>query len=382
MLVHKCFASAALTLGLAGLAAGVWLLSARPEHAVVAAADPPAAAKDQGAAGTRKMIAALQQRISLDEIEANTPVKDVIKLLSERTKVAILFNVKDFEEIGVQKVEEQPVALAKVQNVKLGTVLRLLLKQIKGDAYTGAYLVRSDHLELTTDYHQQCAAGAAPLNLNPVTPGTDNEEIVTKAMGYLGTYRPMTAIVQLDSEGTPLAQALHQVAADTGFDVVIDPRVAEKARTPVTMTATNIWLDNAADLLVEVAELDWYWMDKVIFVTSRDNARQRRERIKTMLRERAQFAAQLQEPTRGLVSVNCTNKPLADALAGLAGVQTVIDPRVDAKAKAAAVTLQVERVPPETAVRLLADLAGLAAVPLDRAIYITSKDNAKTMARP
>ena len=53
------------------------------------------------------------------------------------SKVNIVVDANAFTGIGVQKVEEQPVQLSAMKNVRRATVLRLLLGQLKGDVYTG-----------------------------------------------------------------------------------------------------------------------------------------------------------------------------------------------------------------------------------------------------
>jgi Tfp pilus assembly protein PilF len=98
----------------------------------------------------------LAQPVYLDRgIEPNTPLKDALELLTERYDLTLIVNTRAFEAIGVQKVEEQPVQLPKMMGVSMGTILRLLLSQIRGDVYTGGYLVRGDHIEVTTTYEME-----------------------------------------------------------------------------------------------------------------------------------------------------------------------------------------------------------------------------------
>jgi RNA polymerase sigma factor (sigma-70 family) len=74
------------------------------------------------------------------------------------------------------------------------------------------------------------------------------------------------------------------------------------------------------------------------------------------------------------------NEPLADALAELGhstGGAVVLDPRTEeAKAK---VSADLPGVPLDTAVRVLADMAGLRLVRLDSVYYVTSKENARRL---
>lgn len=376
---------AALTLGVILLAR--WLpAEAAPEPPlqgiVSKEKDPPKPGEV-----ARKARRALVQYVSVDAIKPNTPFKDAVETLSERFRIPIEIDNRAFEAIGVQKADEQPVELPKMTNVRLGTVLKRLAAQVKGDQYTGAYLVRPTGVSMTTTYHQWLEGGADPMmygggsaDPNNNQPGAglgvdDDQPIVARELGYFGTYRRMTAVVHLEYERLPLVDALRDLADDTGYDILIDPRIADKARAPITLGLNAVWLDNAINLMTESADLDWYWMDKVAFVTSKEHAKARRERLKAAQRPRNEAPLEVRART---VSIDCTDQPLTDVVRGL-GLQIVIDQRVAEKA-AAKLTLKFDNVPPETALRLLADMADLAVVPLDRVFYITSKDNARNLA--
>jgi len=278
------------------------------------------------------------------------------------------------------------------------------MRQIKGDKYDGAYLIRPDHIELTTSYNQWLEAGADPNPperepnwgfgipaAGPPEPG--DEQTSPPEMGYFGRLRRMTMVVSIDAERQPLVDALHDLADDTGYDIVIDSRAAEKVKTPVTLGLNNVWLDNAVNLLTEMAELDWYWMDKVVFVTTKENAKLHKDKLKAKRAERAQAQAQSANSTAkamGLpsqprsITVNADKRPLGELLSELAhaySLNLVLDPRVADKAKTE-VTLTLNQVPVETAVRLLADVAGLRAVKVDSVLYVTSKENAAGLEKP
>lgn len=108
----------------------------------------------EGKRAADKIKAKLSQPVNLDKgIDANTPLKDALEFLADRYDLTLIIDSKAFEAIGVQKVEEQPVSLPKMVGVSLTTALRLLLAQIKGDVYTGTYIIRRDYIEVTTTYN-------------------------------------------------------------------------------------------------------------------------------------------------------------------------------------------------------------------------------------
>src|SRR5262249_41452769 len=78
-----------------------------------------------------------------------------------------------------------------------------------------------------------------------------------------------------------------------------------------------------------------------------------------------------------LVEQTFRDVPLKTALHRL-GFTLVIDARAEKKAEAA-ITAKLRHVPVETAVELLADMAGLTAVDVCGVFYVTSKDNAARM---
>src|SRR5262249_3694584 len=82
-----------------------------------------------------------------------------------------------------------------------------------------------------------------------------------------------------------------------------------------------------------------------------------------------------------LVWENLDKVPLDKALRDIAddtGVNVVLDPRADTKGRAE-VTTTLRNVPVETAVEVLADMAGLSVVYRDNIVYVTTPENAKRL---
>jgi type II secretory pathway component GspD/PulD (secretin) len=78
--------------------------------------------------------------------------------------------------------------------------------------------------------------------------------------------------VSVDCDGTAFAAAVKQLAADTGANVVIDPRLKEKASAAVTLKLDDVPLETAVRLLAEVADLGTVRMNNVLFVTTTERA--------------------------------------------------------------------------------------------------------------
>lgn len=221
---------------------------------------------------TPVLIAALNKPIDLDKgVDANTPLKDVLEFLTEdRVGIPFIVDSRAFESIGVQKVEEQPVQLPKMTGVPLKDVLRLLLVQIKGDVYTGAFLVRPGYVEITTTYHA----------LSEVL-GGDIAEVAgaEQAVPEMPGFEPLAKaplrilkIVHVHYEKRPLNDSLQELADISGISIVIDPRVADKAKAPVSVTLANAMVDTAVELLVDMADLQAVQKDAIFYVTTKENA--------------------------------------------------------------------------------------------------------------
>jgi type II secretory pathway component HofQ len=80
-------------------------------------------------------------------------------------------------------------------------------------------------------------------------------------------------LVHTRFENTSLTEALRELSDQAGFNVVLDARVADKAKTAmVTARLNNTPLDTAVALLADMAELKPVLTDNLLYVTSRENA--------------------------------------------------------------------------------------------------------------
>jgi hypothetical protein len=86
------------------------------------------------------------------------------------------------------------------------------------------------------------------------------------------TARQLRQRVSVDCAGTPFAAAARQLTAETGANVVLDPRLKEKANAAVTLKLDDVPLETAVRLLAEVADLRAVRMSNVLFVTTPERA--------------------------------------------------------------------------------------------------------------
>lgn len=191
--------------------------------------------------------------VNLDKgIDSGTPLKDAIEFLSDRYDLTMLIDSKAFEAIGAMKVEEQPVQLPKMVGVSMKTVLRLLLGQIKGDGgHHGTFVIQDGLLFITTTAHV-FQGDTADATLLPIA----------------------TPTIDADTSGKPLVVVLRDIADHSGVNILIDSRVGDKARRPVTATLQHVPVDTAVRLLADMAGLRSVAMDNVLYVTTPENAKE------------------------------------------------------------------------------------------------------------
>lgn len=388
--------------GLAGIGTGTLLSQgaddeppapAAPEVVAFAAAPADRAEADAAKAEkTPRITKRLLEVNDFDGIAPNTPLGEALETISKRFQVTFKIDSQAFESIGVQKPEEQPVTLPQMPKVRLQTVLDSLLKQVKGDVYVGSFLLRGDHIEITTSYHQ-LGEMAAAMPDHPLLRKHAEDNALMPIELFPDNYRRLTPVVHPDIENQPVGEAIRQLAGSANIDIVFDPKIADKTKAPVTLILNNVLFDTGLDLLVEMGNLDYVWHDRVVFVTTKEIAQARRDKRKAEEAERAKILQENkdlklnplpgpgQPNTDGTLNASFTDTPLVDALDDVSrqtGLNIVVDARMKEKTKSA-VSARFNGVAPPTAVRLLADMAGLRAVSVDKVLYVTSVENAKAL---
>src|SRR5262249_26256608 len=144
-----------------------------PVHAEEAAVTPDKVAdakpnKAKAAAKARQLQAKMTEFVDLEDgIPPNTTVGDALEYLGKKFDLEFVVDEDAFKAIEVAKAKEQTVELPKLKGIRLGAVLRLLFGQVRGNRYTGTYVVRESVIEVTTTYNQIAeAVGAEALGVN------------------------------------------------------------------------------------------------------------------------------------------------------------------------------------------------------------------------
>jgi len=318
----------------------------------------PKAKLDLSAKG-RRLRALLNDSLDMSGYQAPMTLMETLKLIQKDLKdrykeedvFPVLVNAEAFKEANpdAPDVYDTSVKFPPFpQRMSVANALRLALSRVPTNDAT--YLIRRGVVEITTKQK------AAPAHL-------------------------LEVMVEDQFDKRPLDEALNELAEQTGATIILDTRVGDKARAPVSATFRNsATLEAAVGLLAEMADLQAIrGQSDVLFVTEK---------------RKAAGAA------RG-GSLEIRNTPLDQALRELAewsGSTIVLDPRA-AKPEAApdeagrvipakspfktlvSATFQ-KGAQPQAAAKILAAMAGLAAVDVGNVVFVTAPELTMQFANP
>ena len=225
-----------------------------------AAADKPKPQPDPQPAArpVPTLISRLQERIDFPGIDdPETKLDEALALLTKQSSLTFDVNEAAFRNDMVEKPLDQKVGvIPKIKNVTVERMLRRILNRIQ--APSGAtFLVRREAIEITTGAAQSAEVWGKVVAMDAVEPTSR---------------QPQLPLVQAAFDKVPLNDALKDLARQGGINIVVDVRVAEKARVPVTVRLVNTPIDTAVRLLADMADLKPFLVDNLLYVTTRENA--------------------------------------------------------------------------------------------------------------
>jgi hypothetical protein len=246
-------------LGLPVIAAAVLSWPAPAQKADTGA---PPAAKTEPSVADR-----LAQRIDFSGIDdPSTSLSDALKLLTKESGLAFDVDEAAFRKDSVADVLATPLKqpIPKMKNVAVERVLHKLLDRVTSDS-GAAFLVRREAVEITT-------RAARDAEVWPRDPNNADGEGMSR--------QPHLPLVSATFNQKPLGEALKELARQSGMNVLVDVRAAEKAKTPVTARFQNAPLDTAVGVLADMADLKPFPLDNALYVTNRENADRLEERTR------------------------------------------------------------------------------------------------------
>jgi hypothetical protein len=300
--------------------------------------------------------------------DPKTTLGEALTHLGDLYDVTFDVNEAAFEAESLNDVRSTPIArrpIPRMTNTTLDRVLRTLLARLP--VPSGAvYMVRGNNtVELTTAQAQR-----------PEVWGGQ----------YQGPYLPL---VQARFDRRPLDEALRALAKQAAYSVVLDAHAGDRAKAPVSGAFANVPLDTAVRVLADMAGLKTAQGDNVLYVTAAGHPLPGRPAP-----EEPSPAGGLGGPGPAGLGMGTLllqsqvrhapfeRRPLLEALQDVlkpGGLKLVVDARRVGEAVKTPVSIDLDGATVEAAVRVLADQADLAPVFLDNVIYLTTKENARSM---
>jgi RNA polymerase sigma factor (sigma-70 family) len=220
--------------------------------------DPNLADRKANAQALRERLRqTLSQEINYEGVDdARATLADVLDQLSKRYNLNFHAKREVFRaidpKIDVFRFEVcDPVPLPPMR-ASLGIVMRTILERLP-PKMGAMYVIRKEFIEITTETAVRAELGIPPN-------------------------RPLLPLVCDTLDDVPITVALRRLADHTGYNVVVDPRIADKLRTSTNLVElNNVPVDTAVRLVANMAGMSVVRLDNVLYVTTADNAKHLRE---------------------------------------------------------------------------------------------------------
>jgi hypothetical protein len=222
---------------------------------------PPANAKEVNP--VIQLAAKLNQVVDFNGFDdPKLTLQEALEFVAKSYVLTIDVNEQTFKAEGLNDVLGQPVAekpLPLMKGARLYHVLEKILSRIATPS-GATFVLRREGIEITTNK-------AKLAEFYRDGPPTEKESKEPSR-----PLRPVLPLIQADFEKKPLDEALKELAAMSGYNIVVDGRGSDKAKIEVTATLINVPLDTAVRMLADMADLKPVLLDKVLYVTSKENA--------------------------------------------------------------------------------------------------------------
>lgn len=213
------------------------------------------------------------------------------------------------------------------------------------------------------------AGGTPALHAEETTRGQELCRLLAKPVKYPG----------VDDPKYTFSECLEQLAKRYNLSFDINLRAFEKAHIEEVLKSRLTAQQQLPEMHARLGAV----LKKILSRVSPSAAYIVREGFIEITTEQAMrkefFANRPHGPFPPLVIDNFEKVPLEAALKELAHSGNIVLDARAAKEGQTPVTADLVNVPLDTAVRMLADMAGLKVVPLDNALYVTSTDNARLL---
>jgi hypothetical protein len=214
----------------------------------------------------RQLLAKLNDTMDMKDFQAPMTLKEALNLIQEKLQakykdadaLPILVNLEAFKgeptDSGEQIYETQIKFPSFPRRMSVATALKVVLSQVVATKAT--FLARDHYVEITT---------------------------VQEA----SLHRLLQQKVFAAFDRRPFAEAVEELSAPSGVSVILDPRLADKLKAPVTATLSHdIPLEGALRLLADTVGAKLYVSEDGVYITSAANAEALEKERKRRLEQR------------------------------------------------------------------------------------------------
>lgn len=207
----------------------------------------------------------LLDRIDIGQRMEKVPFREVLEYLQNKTGLTILTDIRAIRADGdMGAIDDMQITIPTMKNVRIETVIHQVLDQMDLD-----FVIASDHVRITTHKMKDLITGQArrlpelyPVSAGEDQPEADRKDIVRSAGNVTVSFRDI-----------PAADALKEIASRAGRTVVVSAPAADKAKTAVTLTLSNVPFETAAASLAEAAGLRAFRTANVVVIVTPERAK-------------------------------------------------------------------------------------------------------------
>jgi hypothetical protein len=161
---------------------------------------------DDGSAGTRDKLA---MPIKFNGVDAGTPLEEVLDRLKDRYDLDLRIDQAAFDKTGNRRIGREPVEIPPLANIRLNTLLQVLLDQVEAD------------LDVR---------GRTAWVVPPAKPGSLADRLRPARRHFRESLGQPVTLAGGIAAGTSLAEALRRVADRCDLNIIVDVRAFQRAR--------------------------------------------------------------------------------------------------------------------------------------------------------
>lgn len=196
-----------------------------------------------------KIIAVLQRtKVEYEKDPQTTPFRELIEDFSKRYRVIFIVNKSAIGEFAAQldTAKSEKFAATGTDGLSLISFLNAYLRGLSVEGLT--YLVRTDHIEITTYAAASKEAGLLEAVEEARTADDRGELVRAKS-------RLSLPLVSIAGQPLPLSDILRDLSGAYGLNIVVDPTVRDAMKTQISQRLLNVPADTALELLASQAGL-------------------------------------------------------------------------------------------------------------------------------